>query len=148
MHLLTTAVVLLTSVVAYGSCYSSGAPPSEEICSTLRPNHPGEPQTETFPYKLVLDKREVKTGQNVTLGIRSNSQKFKGFLVQARRVGAKDSDLPVGSWINDKNPASPSKTVNCGDLLDSAITHSNGEEKTRVNLKWTAPKEPGTYVFM
>ena len=140
-------VVLILSLVAAVRGYSSGAPLSDEICSTLRPNHPGDVQLTKLPYQLAVDKKSVKIGGHVNYSIRSKGTgSFKGFLVQGRRVdevsGA--SQVPAGTWEITEN----SNTLNCGGIDSSSITHKNGEPKKVVHLKWISPNTPGIYTLM
>lgn len=88
--------------------YSSGAPAEE--CSTMTPRHHVDAQRGAAPYDIVLDKKNIKAGETVTVSIKGRSQDdtIKGLLVQAR-VG----DTPIGVF-----DVSPSKQyiqlLDCG----------------------------------
>lgn len=111
------------------SGYAGGAPNSEAICQDLTPKHGVDAQSSASPYKLTLDKTEVKPGQEVKLTISGNGVTFKGFLVQGRKVGSEGPSSPVGKFIAVQN-AGESQPLNCGNIVGSSITHTNNKEKT------------------
>ena len=98
--------LLLLGVLKTSDGYSSGAPSS--ACEDMVPQHHTPPQTSPFPYAVVLNKKEIKSGESVTVTITGTeaAKNFKGFFVQAR-VG----DVAVGKFLKTKNV----DLVNCGD---------------------------------
>lgn len=126
--------------------YSSGAPVSDEICTSLRPNHPGEPQTQKLPYKLQVNKRVVKPFEVVSLSI-TGRQPFKGFLVQGRNENFEKDNTPIGSFISTGQEENI-QAIDCLNLENSSVTHRNGIEKRNVTISWQAPKERGNYVLL
>lgn len=127
--------------------YQSGAPNSPEICEKLTPKHGVDPQTTASPYKLSLDKTQVKPGQEVKLTISGNDAIFKGFLVQGRKIGADGPVGPVGKFVAVKNTGD-SQPLNCADIVGSSITHTNNNEKKTITLTWVAPEQKGSYQLL
>lgn len=74
-------------------CYSAGAP--NTACGDMTPQHGVDPQQSAAPYKLLLSTNSVRSGGDVELELKGNTEGdlIKGFLVQAR-VG----DQPIGQF--------------------------------------------------
>ena len=71
----------------------------------------------------------------------SGSQVFKGFLLQARRVG---QTAPYGTWVG--LPAN-TRVTTCQVAGDTA-THLNTQSKTSLTFTWQAPNtNTGTVEF-
>lgn len=69
-------LVTLLSIVATAWGYSAGAP--EGVCDDMTPKHPVAPQKSRFPYKISLDKTEVKAEEEVVINI--IGKPFKGII--------------------------------------------------------------------
>lgn len=67
-------LITLLSIVATAWGYSAGAP--EGVCDDMTPKHPVAPQKSRFPYKITLDKTEVKPEEEVLISI--IGKPFKG----------------------------------------------------------------------
>jgi len=144
-------IVVLLFAISFAivvNCYSSGAPVSDEICASLRPNHPGEPQSIKFPYQLQVNKRSVSPLDEVTLSIIGRSQPFKGFLVQGRRKQFDKETTPMGTFTFTNEMEKELQGIDCLNQENSAVTHRNGDEKRNVTIIWKAPKEKGTYLLL
>lgn len=104
-------IVLLVAVIGSASCFSKGAPDSE--CESLTPRHHVEAQKSTFPYNIVLSKKQIRSGETITVTIKGKSadDTIKGFIAQAR-VGS--ASTPIGSF--DASPSSQYAQIkNCGN---------------------------------
>ena len=97
---------LLSALLLTGRCwgYGGGAPLSS--CSSLTPGHGPAPRpASTSPFSLQV---EAAAGSTVSLQLLSDgSARFKGFLVQARRV---TDNTTVGSFSLTE-PAAPDQQV-------------------------------------
>ena len=72
--------------------------------------------------------------------VRSMGQDFKGFILQARKIGSSEwsNDLPVGSF---DTPSSDDIKVRACSYYKDTATHSNGDPKGSRTLVWNAPFE-------
>nr|XP_050024024.1 defense protein l(2)34Fc-like [Dermacentor andersoni] len=107
-------------------CHPDGAP--VEACREMRPNHGPDAKESTDKGNLKLtatphDKRSAKVTLEGT---------FKGFLIKAV-----DSN---GTVVGNFTPDMPdiAKGTKCDGHNNSAITHTNREEKSSVPVTWTA----------
>lgn len=118
MTTLTSYITVLLALISYASAYSGGAP--EGVCEDMTPKHPAPPQTSAFPYTVSVNKKEIKSNDEVEITI-SGGKPFKGFLLQVR-----DGDKPVGSFsipATDKY----AKTINC--VGGKAVSIPTNEKK-------------------
>ncbi|MCH1927560.1 hypothetical protein L6232_22445, partial [Shewanella sp. C31] len=94
--------VLLIFVAALASinAYPTGAP-GGDVCETMMPGHGFPPQNSPFPYDIVIAKPDLKGGESTTVTIRAQEgQKFRGYLMQARR----EDNKPLGTFtVPDSN---------------------------------------------
>lgn len=67
-------IFTLLSVAATAWGFSGGAP--ELVCDDMVPKHPVAPQKSRLPYKIAIDKAEIKAGEQAQITIGSKS--FKG----------------------------------------------------------------------
>ncbi|XP_066260415.1 putative defense protein Hdd11 [Euwallacea similis] len=128
-------IVTLFSLVAAAWGYSAGAP--EGVCDDMTPKHPVAPQKSAFPYKVALDKSEVKPGEEVLITV--SGKPFKGFFVQVRE------DYKAVGTFQIPGDHKFIKTVNCHGTKGSGATHKNAVEKKNVELVWKAPAKTGKY---
>lgn len=134
------AFVVVASTISVEG-YSTGAPSHPDICSQMKPKH-GKTESQPLPppYDFSISSASVKSGDRVTVTIKQSgsSAPFKGFLLQARKVGG---DKPEGKFVpvNGK-----SKGVTCGGVENSSLTHVSNDEKTELMAEWIAPG-PGSY---
>lgn len=75
----------------------------ESLSLSVEPVHAAIPseQTPVAPYKIEISKKFVVTGERlqITLKGKNEEDKFKGILVQARRVGTASDKVAVGKFI-------------------------------------------------
>lgn len=115
--------VLLTIAMcaAPALSFSAGAP--KDACDDMIPQHHTDPQKSAAPYKILLNKKQIKSGQGVTVTVQGNtpSDTIKGLLCQAR-VG----ETPVGSF--DIPPSNNYiQTLSCGNSKTVSLSRdANG----------------------
>ncbi|CAH1183578.1 unnamed protein product [Phaedon cochleariae] len=119
---------------AYGN--SAGAP--EDSCDDMTPKHPADPQKSPFPYKVTVNRNQVRAGENVEITV-GGGRTFKGFLLQVR-----GGNKAVGQFQNGGGDKYW-KTIKCHDNDKSTATHKNATEKKNLKLIWKAPSAPGKY---
>lgn len=106
MNKVFTSVILFVAISSV-YCYSGGAP--VEVCDSMIPNHPVDPQKSKFPYTVTVDKTEVKGGQKVAITIKGGDvqKSFKGYFLQVR-----NGEKAVGTFdISDSDKYS--KAITC-----------------------------------
>lgn len=112
---------------------------------------PAEPQTDNFP--LVIDIfpdpifNSYGPGEQVlvTLQVPAGSDfTFTGFLIFARTTASR---TPVGRWAAGANGREISCSDNENFIGDDAAAQGNVDERQIQTLVWTAPSEPGNYIF-
>lgn len=130
LFLLTFAVGCLAS--------PTGAPDSETVCERMMPNHAGAlPQEFPSPYQLVVSSKSIKSGEIISIEIQANEERsFKGFLLMARS----NTVNIVGEFMRDENELLPFNFRGCSGVLNSAVTHSDNELKSKISFKWKAPE--------
>ncbi|CAG9853841.1 unnamed protein product [Phyllotreta striolata] len=128
-------ILTVLSMAYYCNAYSGGAP--KEVCNDMTPKHPVDPQKSPLPYKITVNKNQVKGGQQVAISI--NGRSFKGLLVQVRKANEATGEFVVSA--SDKY----FKTVDCHDTPRSALTHKNSADKINKTVVWKAPTTPGKY---
>ena len=63
--------------------------------------------------------------------VSSGTENFKGILLQARSIGSSNQ---VGTWQNFAT--NKFKTLSCGGISSSALTHSSRALKNIVEAEW------------
>ena len=76
-------------------CYPGGAPTSQ--CTLMTPRHGVPAQNGTSPYTVKTAKPYYMPGENVIISIESSSDDIKGYLIQARQVGANSATGMFGT---------------------------------------------------
>ncbi|XP_058819384.1 putative defense protein Hdd11 [Topomyia yanbarensis] len=115
--------------------FSAGAPAA--ACGDMIPQHHTEPQKSAAPYTIVLNKKQIKSGEGITVTVKGNTNKdtIKGLLCQAR-VG----ETAVGSFDVPPNN-NFIQTLDCGNSKKSAITHKKMTSDPReISFNWVAPR--------
>ncbi|XP_055548249.1 putative defense protein Hdd11-like [Wyeomyia smithii] len=128
---LTLAALCAAPVLSF----SAGAP--TDACGDMIPQHHTDPQKSAAPYKINLAKKQIKSGEGVTVTVQGNSAKdtIKGLLCQAR-VG----ETPVGSFDVPPNN-SFIQTIDCGKSKRSAVTHKKiTTAPNSISFNWVAPR--------
>lgn len=123
---------LILSSVMFNKClcYPAGAPDAQ--CERMTPSHGVNAQTGASPYEIQVDKPYYMPGSNVNLYIRSSNEKIKGFLIQARQVGANSA-----TGMFETLPTN-GKYVACGNSK-GAVTHTTRLAVKRIDFEWTPP---------
>ena len=103
----TAVFILFNTIFQTVQCRSSGAPSTQ--CDSMTPNHDVSAQSDTSPYSVKTEKPYYMPGENVKVSIGSSSTDIKGYLIQARLVGANSA---TGMFTT--LPAS-GKYVSCGN---------------------------------
>ncbi|GAB6031631.1 hypothetical protein CHUAL_009391 [Chamberlinius hualienensis] len=127
--------------IALLEAYPTGAPLS--TCDTMLPLHrPYSAQNSPSPYVITVSKTLFTVGENVTVAISSPfGNSFKGFLIKALPSGVNSG--VAGQFTNNFPYA---HYLDCGNLSQSAVTHSDPSNKTSITLFWTTD-QPGVYSF-
>ncbi|XP_028290083.1 putative ferric-chelate reductase 1 [Gouania willdenowi] len=126
MNMVVT-LLLLCAPVAW--CYSSGL--VMDSCEDMWPHHSGlDPQTRPPPFTITSELRRSGLGE-VTVQLQAAASfSFKGFLLQAREVGA---STPVGSF---NLTTVDSQILSCNHRHNSAVSHSSASSKTFIEVTW------------
>ncbi|XP_063063181.1 putative ferric-chelate reductase 1 isoform X2 [Engraulis encrasicolus] len=135
-----TLWLFLTLYLLPGECYPSGK--VTESCGDMMPVHGHDPSPQISPYNITLDKYQYHVGDQirVTLSMTSTgSSHFKGFLIEARAQGRRNSGA-VGSFTL-VDPGI-SQLLDCNDIKGSAVSHTSSSKKTEVQAIWTVPNNP------
>ncbi|NXS56536.1 FRRS1 reductase, partial [Brachypteracias leptosomus] len=105
-------------------------------CDSLLPNYEAEPQTSAPPYIIAVSLDNFEPGNEIQVTLEAlKDVGFKGFNLQAREI---DEDVPVGTFkITDPN----TKGLECHNVTNSAVSHSNSDVKQEVKTTWVAPND-------
>ncbi|XP_022097202.1 putative defense protein 3 [Acanthaster planci] len=141
-------VWLLLAILPAALARGSGPPTSEypTICITMEPGHGSSPASGKAPYAISLDSDTYTKGNSIEVSIYATEPDnyFRGFFIQARRVGLPSLDA-VGSFISE--PTEESQFIKCG-TQNSAWGHANRNKKTKVTARWIGPSTSfGPLVF-
>ncbi|XP_013420216.1 ferric-chelate reductase 1 [Lingula anatina] len=107
-----------------------------KTCVNLLPKHHGtNQQTGKAPYTLSVAKDTYKPGEDIAIELKSQKIPFRGFQIMVhRREG--DTEELIGNFTEFSTDSKPfkwySENINC-------LTHSDNEDKTKVQFKWKAP---------
>lgn len=132
----TTALLLLlllATVVDYASGFSRSVPTS--ACQSMEPSHGAAAQTTAPPYRITASAACYTPGQpiTVTLSGASSSASFRGFLVEARLHSSNAASVGTFSTNNDADI----QTVACFGRPDSAVSHTDDNDKSFKSFLWT-----------
>ncbi|NXW63685.1 FRRS1 reductase, partial [Eurystomus gularis] len=105
-------------------------------CDSLLPNYEAEPQTSAPPYLIAVSFDNFEPGNEIQVTLEAlKDAGFKGFNLQAREI---EGDVPVGTFkITDPN----TKGLECHNMTNSAVSHSNSDVKQKVTTTWIAPND-------
>jgi len=138
--LLLTAVAI--GLIALSYSYPSGAP--QETCRIFTANHTGHgPQNSaTAKYRISVDPSSVRPGGKTTVTIQgTGNEVFKGFFIEGQDESSRQ---PYGKF---KSKAGFAQTRDC-TRTSNAATHVNDNNKSKIELEWTAPASfNGNIVF-
>ena len=157
MSLLLMTPLILAAQCGLLSAYSSGGPRSQ--CRSITPGHGLRAQSTDSPFSVQagffvqilmenlklklfislayfqLDRNNISSGASVNVELKSSgSDEFEGFFVQARDA----QDNVIGAF---ETLGGDGKYVDCGNKVQSSVTHVRSNFKTSVKLKWNAPSD-------
>ncbi|XP_063284398.1 ferric-chelate reductase 1 isoform X1 [Pelobates fuscus] len=104
-----------------------------EVCDSMQPRHGRQPQDEP-QHNITVDKTVFKPGERIKVTL--SGTRFTGFLVQARNADNLDGNA-VGSFSLIDGDIS--QLLTCGNVEDSAVSHTNKKRKEQVAFYWIAP---------
>ncbi|KAH9488847.1 DOMON domain-containing protein frrs1L, partial [Bulinus truncatus] len=138
------AMLHVTVAVLYLLCQAHGYPNGlyvDTACNSMTPGHGVFTQYTDAPYYVHVYTPYFTPGQNVTVSIWSYSNRFKGFMIQARRANASYYDTEaIGTFTPVYNT-----TTACSS---QALVHNSAVDKTDLTFQWTAPVySPGDIKF-
>jgi hypothetical protein len=145
-----SAMLVLCMYTNQVTSYGTGAPASEEICTSMKPGHGADPQTSPSPFAIQLSSSNVRPGQKIQVTIKSldGNTSFMGFLILGKRVLAPNGNSPKGTFVLDSNDSQNAKITDCFDIKGSSITHTNNSPKKEVTFEWQVPILEGRYVLI
>ncbi|XP_058619478.1 ferric-chelate reductase 1 isoform X3 [Onychostoma macrolepis] len=117
----------------------------EKSCESMMPEHHSQPNTTASPYTLTANASKFSPGDNIRVTL-SGSERFEGFLIQARDATNPDG-LAIGSFTL-VDPAI-SQRLTCNSIAGSAVSHTSNAKKTEIQVIWKAPSNaPPTVQFL
>ncbi|CAD5116589.1 DgyrCDS5466 [Dimorphilus gyrociliatus] len=124
-------------------CRPDGAPLS--ACTSMTPFHTGSPQQSSPRYRISLNSLTYRSGVRISGSILADGgETFRGFLIQARRVGTAER---VGGFIVQNG--NDARILSCdGSNSLTSMTHTNRNDKTRINFEWVASQNYGDIEFV
>ncbi|XP_043942745.1 putative ferric-chelate reductase 1 [Protopterus annectens] len=126
---------LLACCPLYAHGYGNGQ--VQPACVTMTPQHGVTEQTGPSPYSITADQSTYTPGAKVKVTLSgSTNNTFEGFLLQARATN--NASNPHGSFQVSNND---SQTLTCGDLANSAVSHTSDIKKSNVEVTWIAPNQ-------
>ncbi|CAF1393957.1 unnamed protein product, partial [Rotaria sordida] len=113
--------------------YSSGAPSS--ACTSMLPRHGVSSQQCSSKYLIESDKLQYHTSDTVRITVRgsTNDDTFRGILLVAK---TKTNQQIIGTW---SVVGSDIKTLNCGGIDNTGITHNSPSDKLSIEALWHPP---------
>lgn len=133
-------VLVIAVLVGITRAFPTGA--SDGECTTLSPIHGVNPRSSSSPYTINIDKITYGSDTTtITVTISSTSgASFKGFMIKA--VHNSDKITGKGTFIIG---TATDKKLLCGN---TAVTHTNSNSKTSIQLTWRAPSSnEGALIF-
>jgi len=139
-------LVVFLSTINLSKCFPDGAPTS--ACDTMTPQH-DEYSSQTTPnnYSISLSANTVQAGDTITVTFKADSDNiYRGILLKA--LSTASTTGAAGSFSIRDRDLLFYHTLNCSDILESAITHNSNRDKANLTVSWTAPDTNGNYVFI
>ncbi|XP_053550016.1 putative ferric-chelate reductase 1 isoform X3 [Bombina bombina] len=140
MHLSAVASVicLLTCSLAPVHGYADGK--VTHACSSMIPGH-GHSAQDSPQHSIAADKTVFKEGDRIKVTL--SGPRFDGFFMQAR-----DANNLAGSALGSFEliDAEVSQLLLCGDVQNSAVSHTSKRKKTEVSFYWIAPANSPQHV--
>lgn len=137
----------MQSVILCLSCFATvvyGYPNGARVgaCETMTPGHGAAVQTGPSPYQVTLNNERYSPGNRITITVSGGT--FRGLLVQARPANCSTVTFPTFSLMaNESN----FQTLDCNSVANSAVTHTNRNDKTQAEFYWTPAASLGHVYF-
>ncbi|KAK3794531.1 hypothetical protein RRG08_003682 [Elysia crispata] len=138
-----TVTLTFTVILGLAQGFHTGGP--KYSCRNLVPGHSNGTQPGPPPYNLRVSSSVLVPGGSTTVTLESTGDfPFKGFLCAVSELEDADKNS-VGRVSFSSASSSPSSSSNIAPITcsrstpDTAMTHTNSEEKYRVDFDWTAP---------
>ncbi|KAM8930952.1 putative ferric-chelate reductase 1 [Pelodytes ibericus] len=106
-----------------------------KVCDSMIPEHGHNPQSEP-QHTINVDKTAFKPRDRIKVTL--SGSRFTGFFVQARDAANLDGDT-VGSFLLIDDQVS--QLLTCGNVENSAVSHTSKQRKQQVEFYWIAPDE-------
>lgn len=143
---------LIALGISHLNASPGGAPQRDDVCTNMLPQHQASTQPSPAPFELVSTVSNIKGGERLKITIlRSGSDTFKGFLLQARTYNASDESLYeiVGEFFASQDQSESFNFRNCALRNHNSVTHASNSEKQTASFDWKAPYDyEGKIYFM
>ena len=107
-----------------------------EACQNMKPRHGTGAQSSVAPYNISVEPMHYSSGTTVTVTLMGlSTTKFKGYLLTMRRV-EDNTTIVAGFSVPNRG-----QLLACDGQNNSAVTHTEGADKTSVSFTWTAPAQ-------
>ncbi|CAF2552066.1 unnamed protein product [Rotaria sp. Silwood2] len=126
-------LIFVSISIKPGHSYSSGAPSS--ACKSMMPQHGVSSQSCSSSYIIESDKVQYLKSDTVHITVRgsTNSDTFRGILLIAK---TKTNQNIIGTW---SALGSDIRTLNCGGIDNTGITHNSPSDKSSIEALWYPP---------
>ncbi|CAF3499833.1 unnamed protein product [Rotaria socialis] len=121
------------SFIPPGYTNPDGSPSS--ACATMTPGHRVGSKPCSSKYVIQSDKLEYYKNDTVRITVSgsSSSDTFRGILLIAK---TKTTEQIIGTWSSSNANI---KSLSCGGISNTAITHSGNNDKNSINALWSPP---------
>ncbi|XP_056004470.1 putative defense protein 2 isoform X2 [Ostrea edulis] len=128
----------LLSVGVY--CYPNGAPTGS--CGSMIPGHNAAVQTGASPYRVTMNTTSYDAGDVIEVTVSGGT--YRGVFVQARPANCSTVTFPTFSLMSEETNL---QTLSCNGVANSAITHTNKNDKTQSVFYWSPAANLGHVYF-
>ncbi|XP_062566576.1 putative defense protein 3 [Saccostrea cucullata] len=135
-----SVVVCLSFCVAVVYGYSAGAPAG--VCESMVPGHGAAIQAGPSPYRVTMNTTSYTAGDRIMVTVSGGT--FRGLLVEVRLADCSTVTYPTFSLMTSESNL---QTLACNGEADSAVTHTNRNDKTEANFYWTPSSSLGHVYF-
>ncbi|CAF2081953.1 unnamed protein product [Rotaria magnacalcarata] len=125
--------IFISNFIPPGYTNPNGSPNS--ACATMTPGHDVGSQSCSSKYVIQSDKLEYYKNDTVRITVSgsSSSDTFRGILLIAK---TKTTNQIIGTWSSSNANI---KSLSCGGISNTAITHSRNNDKNSINALWSPP---------
>ncbi|XP_069088244.1 ferric-chelate reductase 1 isoform X1 [Pleurodeles waltl] len=109
-------------------------------CSSMRPQHGHQAQDSPL-HNVTVDSHIFKPGDRVKVTL--SGSRFEGFFLQSRDPENLDGDA-IGSFT--LIDTEKSQLLTCGNVQDSAVSHTSKSRKTQIEVYWNAPSNAPQHI--